>query len=206
MPVDEEKVRLQDRHRNRWTPVRVEPQRVFLSWLQWGHATAPSRRFSIAPIACIRASSDRSAARNSFNCGPVRLPSAAQSLLNDLPSMIDPPFIRSAKTLRTPFGYQNKPETTRFSDMAKVHETWQYLASRRVMSLMLAINVQAVELARDFSQSFARRRHLPSHAKVRSTTHRRGRTSKPFAVSERLMISMVQAPWPLRAALSLPPA
>ncbi len=74
------------------------------------------------------------------------------------------------------------------------------------MSLMLAINVQAVELARDFSQSFARRRHLPSHAKVRSTTHRRGRTSKPFAVSERLMISMVQSPWPLRAALSLPPA
>ena len=31
------------------------------------------------------------------------------------------------------------------------------------MSLMLAINVQAVELSRDFSQSFARRRHLPSH-------------------------------------------
>jgi hypothetical protein len=31
VPVDEEKVRLQDRHRNRWTPVRVEPQRVLLS-------------------------------------------------------------------------------------------------------------------------------------------------------------------------------
>ena len=118
MPVDEEKVRLQDRQRNRWTPVRVEPQRVFLSWLQWGHATAPSRRFSIAPIACIRASSERSAARRSFNCGPVRLPSVAQSLLNDLASMIAPPSKRRAKALRIPLRYQNKPETTRLSDMA----------------------------------------------------------------------------------------
>ncbi len=32
-----------------------------------------------------------------------------------------------------------------------------------------------------FSKSFASLRHLPSHAKVRSTTHRRGMTSKPCA-------------------------
>ena len=32
-----------------------------------------------------------------------------------------------------------------------------------------------------------------SQAKVRSTTQRRGRTSKPLAVSERLMISIVQS-------------
>ena len=89
---------------------------------------------------------------------------------------------------------------------SKVHETWQYLASRRVMSLMLAINVQAVALSKVFSQSFASLRQRPSQAKVRSTTHRRGSTSKPLAVSVRLMISMVQSPWPLRAALSLPPA
>jgi hypothetical protein len=31
VPVDEENVRMQDRQRNRWTPVRVEPQRVFVS-------------------------------------------------------------------------------------------------------------------------------------------------------------------------------
>jgi hypothetical protein len=36
----------------------------------------------------------------------------------------------------------------------------------------------------------ARRRHRFSHAMVRSTTQRRGSTSKPFAVSERLTISI----------------
>ena len=35
-----------------------------------------------------------------------------------------------------------------------------------------------------FSKFFARRRHRLSKAKVRSTTHRRGRTSNPFAVSD----------------------
>ena len=55
---------------------------------------------------------------------------------------------------------------------------------------ILTINVQAVELSSDFSQSFARRRHLPSHAKVRSTTRRRGRTSNPFSMSDRLMTSV----------------
>lgn len=38
------------------------------------------------------------------------------------------------------------------------------------------------------------RRHRPSHANVRSTTQRRGNSSKPIAVSERLMISIVQRP------------
>ena len=74
------------------------------------------------------------------------------------------------------------------------------------MSLMLAIKVHAVALSRDCSQSFANLRQRPSQAKVRSTTHRRGSTSKPLAVSDRLMISTVQSPWPLSADLSLPPA
>ena len=39
-----------------------------------------------------------------------------------------------------------------------------------------------------FSKSLARRRHLPSHAKVLSTTHLLGMTSKPMAVSDRLTI------------------
>ncbi len=58
---------------------------------------------------------------------------------------------------------------------------------------MWAIVVQASADAMDFSQSFANRRHLPSHAKVRSTTQRRGRTSKPFALSVRLTIWRVNA-------------
>jgi hypothetical protein len=50
---------------------------------------------------------------------------------------------------------------------------------------MWAIMIHASEEAMDFSTSFASLRHLPSHAKVRSTTQRRGSTSKPFALSER---------------------
>lgn len=35
---------------------------------------------------------------------------------------------------------------------------------------------------------FGQLRQRPSHANMRSTTHRRGRTSKPLALSERLMV------------------
>jgi len=41
-----------------------------------------------------------------------------------------------------------------------------------------------------FSKSLARRRHLPSQAKVLSTTHRLGMTSKPTAASDLLTISV----------------
>ena len=57
---------------------------------------------------------------------------------------------------------------------------------------MLAARAQALELSIVFSQSLARRRHRPSQASVRSTTHLRGNTSNPLAVSDRLMISMVE--------------
>ena len=42
------------------------------------------------------------------------------------------------------------------------------------------------------SQSLANLRHRPSQEKVRSTTQRLGKTSKPFAVSERLTISVTR--------------
>ncbi len=71
---------------------------------------------------------------------------------------------------------------------------------------MWAMKPQASAEAMDFSQSLSSRRHLPSHAKVRSTTHLRGRTSKPLAVSDRLMISMVQSPKRRMAAFSFGPA
>ena len=41
----------------------------------------------------------------------------------------------------------------------------------RVMRRIWAISTQASALSLDFPQSCARRRHLPSHAKVRATTH-----------------------------------
>ena len=74
------------------------------------------------------------------------------------------------------------------------------------MGVTLEMYPQAAELSADFSQSFASRRLRPSHAKVRSTTHRCGRTSKPSAVSDRRMISMVEAPQPFNMSRSFWPA
>jgi hypothetical protein len=51
---------------------------------------------------------------------------------------------------------------------------------------MEAINAQAVDEAMDLSRSLARRRQRPSDANVRSATQRRGKSSKPLAVSDRL--------------------
>ena len=56
------------------------------------------------------------------------------------------------------------------------------------------MSIQASAEATDFSQSLASLRQRPSQAKVRSTTHRRGSTSKPLAVSERVTTSIVHAP------------
>ena len=56
------------------------------------------------------------------------------------------------------------------------------------------------------SKSLARRRFRFRHAKIRSTTQRRGRITKPLVRSDRLMISIVQSPILVRAALSFPPA
>ena len=71
---------------------------------------------------------------------------------------------------------------------------------------MLAIMIQAVALSIVASKSLARRRLRLSQAIVRSTTQRRGSSSKPFAASERLMISRVHLPSLLSAASSFGPA
>ena len=74
------------------------------------------------------------------------------------------------------------------------------------MRRIWAISTQALALLMDFSQSLVRRRQRPSHAKVRSTTHLRGSSSKPLAVSERLTICNVQRPRGARASRSFGPA
>ena len=56
------------------------------------------------------------------------------------------------------------------------------------------MSIQASLDAMDFSQSLAGPQHRPSHAKVLSTTQRRGGTSKPLALSERLTVSLIQSP------------
>src|SRR4051812_26463523 len=80
------------------------------------------------------------------------------------------------------------------------------LASCRVSSLVLAIVSHALALAAEASKSLAKRRLRLSQARVRSTTQRRGKGSKPVQPSERLMISSVQWPSAAKAVASLSPA
>lgn len=68
------------------------------------------------------------------------------------------------------------------------------------------MRAHAVEDSMEVSQSLASLRHRPNHANVRSTTYLPGNTSKPLAVSERLMISMVHLPMLASASRSLSPA
>lgn len=88
----------------------------------------------------------------------------------------------------------------------KLTSTLQYLARRRVVRRMWETLIQASAEATDFSQSLANLRHRPSQAKVRSTTHRRGSTSKPLAVPERFTISIVHSPIRSSAPWSFGPA
>lgn len=74
---------------------------------------------------------------------------------------------------------------------------------RRVESWIEAMKSHAVADAMVCSKSFARRRFRLSHASVRSTTQRRGSTSKPFAASGLLMVSMVHLPQLRSASLKL---
>ena len=76
-------------------------------------------------------------------------------------------------------------------------------ASRRSMSWIIASLRYASAVAARHSKCLARRRLRPIQASVRSTTQRRGSTSKPLAVSERFTISSFQSPMALKALVSL---
>src|SRR5258708_35008749 len=75
------------------------------------------------------------------------------------------------------------------ADLESVRKDHVGLHSFLSMSLIDARRKNARPLRLRFSQSLAKRLHRPSHAKVRSTTHRFGKTMKPFAWSDRLTIS-----------------
>jgi putative transposase len=63
----------------------------------------------------------------------------------------------------------------------------------------------SLPLAMVVSKSFASRRLRPDQPRVRSTTQRRGSTSKPLAWSDRLTISRVHCPSPASAVSSFSP-
>ncbi len=77
---------------------------------------------------------------------------------------------------------------------------------RAAGATMLATISQACALSTRASKSFARRQFLLSQANVRSTTHRRGRRTKPFAALGRFTLSTVQRPRLANASLSVSPA
>ena len=76
---------------------------------------------------------------------------------------------------RSTHGYQNLPRR---------------LVVRRTWATLIDASAEAMDLSESFPICWQR----PSQANVRSTTHRRGRTSTPFAVSDRLTICSVQSP------------
>ena len=88
---------------------------------------------------------------------------------------------------------------------SRLSQGFHGLARCLVTRRMCAMVIQAAALSMDFSQSFDRRRHRPSQAKVGSTTQRRGRTSKPPAASERLTVSTVQRPMAFQGIAQLWP-
>ncbi len=71
---------------------------------------------------------------------------------------------------------------------------------------MLAIRSHGSALSMVFSKSLARRRLRPNQANVRSTTHRRGKSTKPLAACGRVTISRVQVPSLASAPMSFGPA
>ncbi len=73
-------------------------------------------------------------------------------------------------------------------------QCFQGLAKRLINSLRWAMRSQAVSVAGDPSKSLDKRRHLPNHAKVRSTTHRRGKSWKPLTPFGLSTTSISQGP------------
>lgn len=71
-----------------------------------------------------------------------------------------------------------------------VRRVIQFEHSLRIMRRIEASLRNASALRDRFSKSLASLRHRPNHAKVRSTTHRLGKTWKPLAMSDRLTISV----------------
>ena len=79
---------------------------------------------------------------------------------------------------------------TDFSRLESVRKVYVFKHSFLSIRRIDAMRRKARAVLVRFSKSFARRRHLPSQAKVLSTTHLLGMTSKPVAVSDRLTISV----------------
>src|SRR5271166_3127549 len=77
---------------------------------------------------------------------------------------------------------QNQAESPSEKSHLELHS---FLSISRIEASLM--NARAVRCR--FSKSLANRRQRLSQAKVLSTTHRLGRTSKPSAVSERLTMS-----------------
>src|ERR1019366_6349812 len=98
------------------------------------------------------------------------------------------PAVRS--TPRRPHDAKRTPcLISRFAVSESVRDHSFALPGLRSMNRIDANNRNARAFLLRYSQSWARRRHRLSQAKVRSTTQRLGRRTNPFAESDRLTIS-----------------
>jgi hypothetical protein len=110
------------------------------------------------------------------------LPRRASGIGATLPLLRVPPKVPSPFELRTFTIVRCKPWFAKLTIYA--------LASRLSESWMEARVTKVARVSARFSKSLARRRFPPNQEKVRSTTQRRGRTTKPFMSSLRLTISV----------------
>ena len=85
--------------------------------------------------------------------------------------------------------FVTRPPIGGLLDLESVRKVHMALQSLRSIRRMDAKRRNAIAVRLRFSKSFASRRHRPNQPRLRSTTHRFGRTSKPLVVSERFTIS-----------------
>ncbi len=97
--------------------------------------------------------------------------------------------------------HRHSPDSTKRLSLGadKRYDSADFVADLRVgFEIMFAMSCPCEKpclcAGGGFSQSLAMRRHRPSHARAHSIPQRRGMTSKPCAVSERLTICNVQRP------------
>ena len=95
--------------------------------------------------------------------------------------------MRSYQSLRVDDA-QYRSVRKKFRTLESVRKVYAFKQSFLSIRRIDAKRIKARAVLVRFSKSLARRRHLPSQAKVLSTTHLLGMTSKPTAVLDRLTI------------------
>ena len=130
----------------------------------------------------IRRKAQRVGADHEYWSEPERLAVNALAPLRELIEHMKPDGLKY---------YINTDGYGRLRVRLKRDQCFEAMASRLVRRRMWAMSTHAVSVAADPSKSLARRRHLPHHASVRSTTQRFGKSWKPLTPGGRSTISIL---------------